>query len=369
MRFHILATSHSKTSKEYYCEGFAQKVRLLCKMLYELGHEVYHYGVEGSDPICTENINVVSNDTFQKVHGTYDFKIFGFNWHIDNESHDEFIKNSIIEIGKRKQKNDFLLCSSGYAQKDVAGAHSDLLVCEPGIGYEGSFAPFRIFESYAWMHYTYGVEGKNLTPNFYDAVIPHFYDLNDYIFSEKKEDYFFFLARPTPLKGWTIVNEVANHIGCRLFTAGFGEPKKISEKVEHIGVVNIEERAKWMSGAKATFIPTNYLEPFGSTVIESLLCGTPVITTDFGSFSENVLHGKVGYRCRTLEQFFWAAKNINNISPYDCRRYAVENYSIEKIGKMYEEYFDMVLRLTHELGWYQQNPTRNNLDWLKKKYV
>jgi len=367
MRFHVLGVSFAPTNKEYSCDGFSQKVRLFCKMMMDMGHTVYHYGVEGSNPICTENIDVVSKETYDKVHKSYDYKKEGFSYFSETEAQKEFNLNAIKEIYKRKQENDFLCFSFGFPQRPIYDAHQDLISCEIGVGFDGAFAPYKVYESYSWMHTMYGKENMNHTPNIYDAVIPNYYDLNDYIYSEEKDDYFLFIARMTPAKGLEIALKCAEHVGYKLITAGVGEPHLKSPNLIHVGVVDFEQRAKLMSRAKATFVTSNYVEPYGSTVVESLLCGTPVISTDFGAFTENVIHGVVGYRCRTLEQFFWATKNINNIKPINCRNYAVKNYEISHIGEKYQEFFDSLYRLRiTENGWYQTNPNRKNLDWLNK---
>lgn len=368
MRFHVLGVSFAKTNKDQSADGFSQKVRLFCKMMTESGHIVYHYGIEGSDPICNENINVLSNETFEKDHKLYDYKIDGFNYNSETESQFEFNINAIREINKRKQPNDFLCFSFGFPQRPIADAHGDLIQVEIGIGFDGAFTPYRIYESYSWMHSIY--EKYNITPNPYDAVIPNFFDLDDYIYNDKKDDYFFFIARQNPLKGLEIAIKSVESIGSKLIVAGTGEPHLSSPNMEYIGVVNFEERAQLMSKARATFVPSLYNEPFGSTVIESLLCGTPVISTDWGAFTETIQHGLVGYRCRTMEQFYWATKNIDNIKPINCRKYAVENYSMDRISKMYEEYFDSLLKLKiyGENAYYLPKPDRKELNWLNRYY-
>ena len=336
-------------------------------MMYDMGHTVYHYGVEGSEPICTENIDVVSKETYEKVHNIYDYKEKGFSYFSETEAQEEFNFNTIIEIEKRKQPNDFLCFSFGFPQRPIYEAHKDLISSEIGVGFDGSFTPNRVFESYAWMHTIYGKENRFGNPNFYDAVIPNYYDLNDYIYSEEKDDYFFFIARMEPLKGLEIALISTEHVGSKLITAGTGKPHLDSPNLIHVGVADFEQLAKLMSRARATFVPTNYVEPYGSTVIESLLCGTPVISTDFDAFTENIIHGRVGYTCRTLDQFYWATENIHNIKPIDCRNYAVNNYEISRIGKMYQEYFESLYKqATNKDYWYQPNLNRKNLNWLNK---
>ena len=136
---------------------------------------------------------------------------------------------------------------------------------------------------------------------------------------------------------------------------------------EYLPPVGVEQRRKLMSEAAAFLCPTQYIEPFGNVALEAQISGTPVICTDWGGFSENVQHGFTGYRCRTMEQFVWAANNIDHIRPEVCREWVLNNYSMNRIRLMFEEYFQSVLDLGRG-GWYEERPERNNLDWLQRSY-
>jgi glycosyltransferase involved in cell wall biosynthesis len=168
--------------------------------------------------------------------------------------------------------------------------------------------------------------------------------------------------------------QVTRELGIPLLIAGQGSLHNPDEglaiddpHVTHLGTVGPTQRAVLMGGARMAFAPTYYIEPFGGVAVEAQLCGTPVLTTDWGAFSETVLHGVTGYRCRTFDDFVWAADNVDSIDPADCRSWAADNYSLARVQWMFQEYFDKIADLARE-GWYETRPQRAQLDWLRRRY-
>ena len=95
-----------------------------------------------------------------------------------------FTGNSTGVLSRRCRKTSFtktfLLCSMGSHQKKIADSIGDRgIVIEPGIGYSGIFSRYRVFESYAWMHYLYG-ETRQGDGSWYDAVIPNYFDPTEF---------------------------------------------------------------------------------------------------------------------------------------------------------------------------------------------
>ena len=171
------------------------------------------------------------------------------------------------------------------------------------------------------------------------------------------------MGRVISKKGIFVAQEVCEKLGKKLVVAGFGYDKDANAvdakafedllkkpNVHYFGFAGKDARRHLMARAKALFLPTLYLEPFGYVVIEANMSGTPVITTDFGAFPETVQHGITGYRCRTFRDFVDAANNVGKLKSKDCRKWA-ENYTIDKVVPMYKRYFSQILGLVGK-GWY-----------------
>ena len=404
MRFHILGIPHTVSSIEYLSCAFTQKVVKFCAMmktdnikfstvrlsydnrrasvpleLYNKSknhHWLIHYGHERSKVDVDEHVTVTNDKILKRAYGDYDWKKEFFKHNTSDYANKKFNENCIRELNKRVMNGDFLLCFWGSGHKEIAEHFKDkCIIVEPGIGYgpESSFAPFKVFESYAVMHNHYGLN-KIIHPPWYDCVIGNYWDPNDFKYNDKKKDYILYLGRIIKVKGLDVIIELAKRLNFNLIIAGQGSLKddiglkEIPENIECVGFADFEKRKQLLSDAKALILPTYYIEPFGGVTIEAMMSGTPVITTDWGCFSETVLHGVTGFRCRTLDQFEYAINHIEDIKPIDCYEWATKNYSTDRIKLMYNEYFDMLMKVKIGNGFYQDDKNRNNLEWLRKFY-
>lgn len=344
------------TSKEYVGCAFTQKVLKFGKMMTNLGHEVIHYGHEDSNLVCSEHVAVVGRDEFHKAYGDCDWRSGPVRYSARDSVYQAFYKNSIREIEKRRQKNDFILAFWGRGVKPICDAHQKhSIVVEPGIGYSnGHWAFFKVFESYALMHAYWGLKMvEKCSPKWYEVVIPNYFDLDDFEYQRKKKSFVLFLGRVYEGKGIHIAQSATKEAGLKLVVAG-QKPQDVAfeSHVEFVGFADSSKRRELLRDAMALIAPSMYVEPFGGVQIEALLSGTPTITTDWGAFAENNINGLTGYRCRTHGDFVQALRNVRFIDSLDCRKHGI-GFSLENVGPMYEKYFKDVLNIYNGNGWYQ----------------
>jgi|TARA_R110000822_G_scaffold1083_5_gene4946 glycosyltransferase involved in cell wall biosynthesis len=376
-RIHLLGLPHTKTTLDFTACAYTMKVWKFCKMMEGRGHHLMHYGHEESNPAADELISVISKQEWDAIYGEHDFKSSLFTYDTNDNAYQTFYRNAISEIRKRKQPGDIILPFWGAGVRPICDAHSDLITIEPGIGYaHGHWANYKIFESYAIYHAYCGLDSVGTcNQKWYDVVIPNYFDLDEFKYSDKKEDYFLFVGRVYDGKGLNIAIQATEAIGAKLKVAGqlsdhYADSNyKWPAHVEFVGYAGLNKRKELMKGAIASFLPSMYVEPFGGVQIENLLSGTPVITTDWGAFSENNIEGVTGYRCRTFEDFVSAATNCKNgkIKSIDCRNHG-ETFSLENIAPKYEKFFSRVTDIYGGKGWYTiTDPSLYTKEWISQQ--
>jgi hypothetical protein len=354
VRFHVICLPHTSVTPAFTACAFTERTRKFCGMMHGLGHEVFLYAGPENEAACTEHIPCISEAERAAAVGDRHFVEASFD--VTAPHWQAFNTCAIEEIGRRIQPRDFVCIIGGLCHKPILDAFPAHIGVEFSIGYGGNFAPFRVWESYAWMHTCYGAQAGN--PNaadgrWFDAVIPGSFDPDDFPFRSKKDDYHLFIGRLTERKGYQIAADVCQRLGKRLIVAGQGEPPAYGE---YVGVVGPEERGHLMAGAQAVWVPTVYVEPLGNVAIEAQMCGTPVITTDWGAFVETVAHGVTGFRCHTLAEFMDAARHVGELDAAAIRERAVRLYSTDVIAAQYQRYFERLETLWGD-GWNALPPT------------
>lgn len=253
-------------------------------------------------------------------------------WQFGNAWHREYtrrLNNSLKAFAKDNPATAVLVASLyGAAQSEVRLPFSAPIM-EPMLGYNHCWTAYRVFPSYAQQHVIYATcQNCTASTKGNDAVIPHFLEPQEYPFVASHGDYLLYLGRDSEDKGVSIARQCADMTGLPL-------------KIVHHGCSGADKSAL-LGGALAVLVPTQYCEPFGYVAVEAQMCGTPVVTTAWGAFTETVENGVTGFRCRTPAEFAEAVEACHLLDREAIRRRTLAKYSLEAVAESYSLYFQFV---------------------------
>ncbi len=167
------------------------------------------------------------------------------------------------------------------------------------------------------------------------------------------EDYLLYFGRIHPDKGTFDAIQIALATDHRLIIAGIIQDEAyFREKVKPFidgqqiifaGPVGGQERNQVLGRAKALLHPIYFEEPFGLSVAEAMLCGTPVIAYQRGSMAELIQPDKTGFLVLNQQQAINSVKELGAIDRRYCHQYAKERFSQEHMVKGYMEVYEQVL--------------------------
>ncbi|RPJ11811.1 MAG: glycosyltransferase family 4 protein, partial [Deltaproteobacteria bacterium] len=174
-------------------------------------------------------------------------------------------------------------------------------------------------------------------------------------FNERGGEYLAFLGRVSPEKGLEAAIAIATRSGIGLKVAAKIDKDDIEyyeEKikplldnplVEFIGEINEREKKDFLGNALALLFPIDWEEPFGLVMIESMACGTPVITFARGSVPEVMRDGVSGYLVHDVEGAVKAVAKVPSLSRQGCRKYFEERFLAERMAADYLTIYERLI--------------------------
>lgn len=329
--------------------GFCEMLKRFPKMIRMVGYEVHYFCVEGDGADSAINVEFF-NRAEAEANKQDCIKI-------DSAFYRRFNLCLGEKLSQHYQPGDIVLCPYGHGHAlALSVLPKQAATCEFIVGYDGTFSPFRVFPSWAWYHWhcgRYQQQGSD-----YNWRVPHYFNADDFKVDTAAGSYVLYFGRLSSHKGLDIFSEVARHRkDLRFVLCGQGDPAPwIAENVGCIGTIKPHEKSELLGGAIAVLCPTRYLEPFGSVAVEAMLCGRPVLSSDFGAYTETVAEE---FRCRTIGQWLNALSRAEQFTArgYNCvAEEARARFSLEAIGPRYAEVFQQISDLNGE-GWFSRRPS------------
>jgi glycosyltransferase involved in cell wall biosynthesis len=210
-----------------------------------------------------------------------------------------------------------------------------------------------VYKKYNKTSYYVSISDSDRSPQLkYLATVYNGLKLSDFVFNPVPEEYLLFLGRIHTDKGTSEAIEIARRSKKRLLIAGIIQDQEyfetkvkpfLGEDIQFIGHAGPEKRNELLGGATALLHPINFNEPFGMSVAEAMLCGTPVIAFNRGSMPELISNEKSGFLVNTVDEAVEALKSISTIKRNYCHEWAASHFSQEKMVSDYLECYKQIL--------------------------
>ncbi|PPK86140.1 glycosyltransferase involved in cell wall biosynthesis [Neolewinella xylanilytica] len=187
----------------------------------------------------------------------------------------------------------------------------------------------------------------------YIATVYNGVDPDQFTVNREGGDYLLYFGRIHPDKGAAEAIAIAKRAKRPLWIAGLIQdhdyfrdkvaPHIDDENVRYLGNVGPDERDRILGGAYALLHPISFEEPFGLSVAESMMTGTPVIAFDRGSMPELIDHGKTGYLTDSVEGAVDLVSACGDLHRREIADSARDRFSVERMVDNYIDVYDKIL--------------------------
>jgi glycosyltransferase involved in cell wall biosynthesis len=135
---------------------------------------------------------------------------------------------------------------------------------------------------------------------------------------------------------------LAGHVEDALYHAALRPLRWMSPGIKYIG--EIDGTNAHLEEAAALVQTPRWFDAFPLVVLEALASATPVVAVATGGIPEQIVHGVTGFLCGpSVKELAQAMAAVDQIKPRDCRAYAEEHFSIERMAADYLTLYQRVI--------------------------
>jgi glycosyltransferase involved in cell wall biosynthesis len=186
----------------------------------------------------------------------------------------------------------------------------------------------------------------------YLATVYNGLNIDSFTFNPSPKEQLLFFGRIHPDKGTAEAISIAKKANKKLIIAGIIQDQNyfdnevkphLNDDIQFVGSAGPQKRNELMGESLALLHPINFEEPFGLSVAEAMLCGTPVIAFNKGSMPELIENNKTGFLVTNIDKAVDAIENIKNIDREKCSEIAKNRFSADTMAKEYLKLYHQIL--------------------------
>lgn len=211
-----------------------------------------------------------------------------------------------------------------------------------------------VYKEYNPHSYYVSISNSDRHPdlNYLDTVYNGL-DEQQFSFGTGDGDYLLYFGRIHPDKGTYEAIQIALHSKKKLFICGLIQDQQYynervlpfinSTSIIYLGNAGPRQRNELFGKASALLHPISFEEPFGLSVAESMMCGTPVIAFNRGAMKELIIDSKTGFLIDDIEGAVNAVTKIKNIDRHTCRKQALQRFSSREMALHYIKLYNKII--------------------------
>ena len=210
-----------------------------------------------------------------------------------------------------------------------------------------------VYKKYNSIGHYISISNADRSPELeYLATVYNGLDTRDFEFTATPDDYLLYFGRIHHDKGTAEAIAIAKKSKKKLLIAGIIQDEgyykdkiepELNDQIIYVGHAGPDKRKELLGKAIALLHPINFNEPFGMSVAEAMLCGTPVIAFNKGSMPELIQDKKTGFLVNTIDEAVDAVTQLNNITRKDCFDWANSQFSRDKMVEDYYKLYQQIL--------------------------